>query len=202
MSKKYEFLIFFVIMMWVTIMFLCLNIVDLKRTLDKSTQSVVQLEEREYIYKNSIRILENQLKDMNEKYATLESCISTKSEDLIVINKQELDLLARCIYSEARDSEKGMRYVGYVILNRVETPLYPKTISGVILEKGQFKVVKNGKISLEPSEQAIKIATDLILYGNQEIPKDVLAFRSKRYHIWKGSIPYCEVGGNYFSILR
>lgn len=59
----------------------------------------------------------------------------------------ELNLLARVIAAEAGgEPYEGKVAVGAVILNRVRSPLFPSTISGVIYEPWAFESVANGLI--------------------------------------------------------
>lgn len=47
--------------------------------------------------------------------------------------------LAEMVYLEARgESLKGQEAVAHSIMNRVKSPGYPKTVCGVVSEKGQF----------------------------------------------------------------
>lgn len=56
------------------------------------------------------------------------------------------ELLARLINGEARGEEyQGQVAVGAVVLNRVKSPKFPNTISGVIYQKGQFSCVTDGQ---------------------------------------------------------
>jgi N-acetylmuramoyl-L-alanine amidase len=79
------------------------------------------------------------------------------------ISREDLLLLARIIYAEARgESFSGQVAVGAVILNRVAHPRFPKTIREVIMESNpyvhQFTPVQDGSINLEPDEIAINAA--------------------------------------------
>lgn len=70
-------------------------------------------------------------------------------------------LLARCIYAEARgESYTGQVAVGAVVLNRVESPDFPNTISGVIYQRHAFTAVSDGQINLTPDQTAINAAKD------------------------------------------
>ena len=79
------------------------------------------------------------------------------------VPRDELMLLARLIHAEARgESFEGQVAVGAVILNRINSPHFPKTIPDVILQKNnrvyQFSPVGDGSINLEPDEKALKAA--------------------------------------------
>ncbi|MGB9847363.1 MAG: cell wall hydrolase [Desulfotomaculales bacterium] len=79
------------------------------------------------------------------------------------ISRDDLLLLARIIYAEARgESFTGQVAVGAVILNRLASPHFPKTIREVIMQSGpavcQFTPVADGSIHLEPDELAVNAA--------------------------------------------
>ncbi|MDF9409695.1 cell wall hydrolase [Pelotomaculum isophthalicicum JI] len=79
------------------------------------------------------------------------------------ISREDLMLLARLIHAEARgESFEGQVAVGAVILNRLASPYFPKTIREVIYQKSsrvyQFSPVGDGSINLEPNEKAVLAA--------------------------------------------
>lgn len=68
-------------------------------------------------------------------------------------------LLGKLIHGEARGEPYiGQVAVGAVVMNRVKSPLFPKTIAGVIFEPGAFDAVIDGQIHLPPDEEAIRAA--------------------------------------------
>lgn len=57
----------------------------------------------------------------------------------------DLDLLAAIVYAEAGDQDFiGQRLVADVVLNRVASPAWPNTVSGVVYQAGQFSPVTDG----------------------------------------------------------
>ncbi len=79
------------------------------------------------------------------------------------ISWEEVELLARLIHAEARgESFEGKVAVGAVILNRLNSPYFPKTITDIILQKNhnvyQFSPVGDGSINLEPDESSYQAA--------------------------------------------
>lgn len=77
--------------------------------------------------------------------------------------RNDLNLLARVVFAEARgEGYTGQVAVAAVILNRVNNPNFPKTISGVIYEPGAFSCVDDGQINLAPDATAYKAAQDAI----------------------------------------
>ncbi len=75
----------------------------------------------------------------------------------------DADLLARIIYGEARGEEYiGQVAVGAVVLNRVASPLFPNTVSGVIYQAGAFDAVSDGQFNMTPNETAKRAAKDAL----------------------------------------
>ena len=83
-------------------------------------------------------------------------------------NQEDLYWLARIISAEAKDqSLVGKIGVGNVVLNRVESELFPNSIYEVIFDSAhgvQFSPVSNGTIYDEPCEEAL-IAAKICLEG-------------------------------------
>lgn len=76
---------------------------------------------------------------------------------------QDLYLLAKCVHAEARgEPYVGQVAVAAVILNRVDSPEFPNTISGVIYQPWAFTAVHDGQINLEPNESAYSAAKDAL----------------------------------------
>ncbi len=79
------------------------------------------------------------------------------------MSESDFQLLARIISAEARgEPYEGQVAVGAVILNRIEHPSFPNTLSGVIYQKGAFSCVDDGGIYAEVAESAYKAARDAI----------------------------------------
>ncbi|MFW6270822.1 MAG: cell wall hydrolase, partial [Bacillota bacterium] len=75
------------------------------------------------------------------------------------ISEKELELLARAIHGEARGEPfKGQVAVGAVIINRVLSSSFPDTIYDVVHQTGQFTVVADGQINLNPNQRAFNAA--------------------------------------------
>lgn len=74
-----------------------------------------------------------------------------------------LNLLARCVYAEARgEPYTGQVAVAAVVLNRVRSPKFPNSISGVIYQPLAFTAVADGQINLTPNDNAYKAARDAL----------------------------------------
>ena len=63
------------------------------------------------------------------------------------ISQADLQCLSEALYFEARgEGAQGQRAVAEVILNRVDHPRFPKTVCGVVNQRGQFTYNKNARI--------------------------------------------------------
>ncbi len=73
----------------------------------------------------------------------------------------DLYLLARLISAEARgEPYVGQVAVGAVVLNRVEHPSFPNSISGVIYQPGAFSCLDDGQFNEPVAESAYRAARD------------------------------------------
>ncbi|MBO8154934.1 MAG: spore cortex-lytic enzyme [Bacillaceae bacterium] len=78
-------------------------------------------------------------------------------------SQNDIQMMARAVYGEARgEPYVGQVAVAAVILNRVESPSFPNTVSGVIFEPRAFTAVSDGQIWLTPDETATQAVIDAI----------------------------------------
>lgn len=76
-------------------------------------------------------------------------------------HSNDVYLLARLVYGEARgETYTGQVAVAAVVLNRVESSLFPNSIAKVIYQSGAFSVVDDGQINLAPDRDALSAARD------------------------------------------
>lgn len=72
-------------------------------------------------------------------------------------------LLARIISAEARgEPYTGQVAVGAVVLNRIEHPSFPDTLSGVIYQNGAFTAIVDGQFDQPISDSAYNAARDAL----------------------------------------
>ncbi len=72
-------------------------------------------------------------------------------------------LLARLISAEARgEPYSGQVAVGAVVLNRIEHPSFPNSISGVIYQKGAFSCIDDGQFNVAVADSAYSAARDAL----------------------------------------
>lgn len=88
---------------------------------------------------------------------------SSSSSSSSQYSSNDVYLLAKVIAAEARgESYTGQVAVGAVILNRVEHPSFPDSISGVIYQAGAFSCVRDSNWNVAPTSTAQKAAQDAI----------------------------------------
>ena len=94
---------------------------------------------------------------------TLEALGIGTSSNSSTFTESEISLLARIISAESRgEPYEGQVAVGAVILNRIDHPSFPNTISGVIFQPLAFSCVNDGQINEPVSDTALKAAQDAI----------------------------------------
>ncbi|MFE7062565.1 cell wall hydrolase [Sutcliffiella sp. NPDC057660] len=94
------------------------------------------------------------------------------------VSEEEKDLLARLVHAESKgEPYEGKVAVATVVLNRVDSDIFPDTIKEVVTETSpggvyQFSPVKNGEINKKADEEAIKAVEEAIAFrgdGNNSL---------------------------------
>ncbi len=106
----------------------------------------------------------------NDKGLSSDGIVGSKTLAALGIDGAENDytsndyyLLARLISAEARgESYLGQVAVGAVVLNRVEHPSFPDTITSVIYQKGAFSCLYDGQFNEPISDSAYAAARDAL----------------------------------------
>ncbi|WP_164931614.1 cell wall hydrolase [Longirhabdus pacifica] len=93
-----------------------------------------------------------------------------------LVTNPDVDVLAKLIQLEAGyEVYEGQLAVGNVIMNRVESDVFPNTIVDVIYQSGQFSPVKNGKLDTAVASESSIIAARQAILGEEVVP-DALYF--------------------------
>lgn len=107
----------------------------------------------------------------------------------LVMDDQEKELLARVVHAEAGNQDIiGKRLVVDCVLNRIDDPGYPNTISGVCLQSGQFV------LSDTYTAEEITIVEHELW---DRLDEEVKYFRTNHYHGF--GTPCYQHGDHYFS---
>lgn len=122
-----------------------------------------------------------------------------KPEPIHQYTDAELNLLARLVRAEAQgESIEGKIAVACVVLNRVESPQYPKKIRDVIYQRRQFQPVANGAINKPADEDSIK-AVKAALSDSRHLVGNSLFFYNPKIATsrWLDTRPTTVVIGNH-----
>ena len=94
--------------------------------------------------------------------ATLQA-LGMPGESSGTAQSNEVALLARLISAEARgEPYVGQVAVGAVVLNRMEHPSFPNTMSGVIYQSGAFSCLDDGQFDQPVADSAYQAARDAL----------------------------------------
>lgn len=81
-------------------------------------------------------------------------------------NQDDLFWLSRVIQRESGNQPmKGKMAVGNVVLNRVDDPVFPDTVEGVLAQKNQFSTYKSGALAATDPSESSTIAAKLVMDG-------------------------------------
>lgn len=117
---------------------------------------------------------------------------------------EDLTLAARVAYLEAGGrNERAYRAVLCVLYNRCVAKRFGGQVTDIPTEayrKGQFSVIHHkGFKKLEPPQEIIDAARDIFVYGNIDLPENILFFCAARLGKgWGGRRFYKDIGGNLF----
>ncbi|ALN97746.1 spore cortex-lytic enzyme [Bacillus phage vB_BpuM-BpSp] len=117
------------------------------------------------------------------------------------VAQNERELLAKLVRAEAENEPyAGKVAVAKVVLNRVDSPKFPNTITGVIYQRGQFSPVTNGAINRSATAESYR-ATDQALNTRGQ-GTDALYFYNPKIatNHWQASLTVVNrIGGHVFS---
>ena len=99
---------------------------------------------------------------MNDAYNALQNSVPSQTGNA-GFSESDVYLLAKTIYAEGRgEPYVGQVAIGAVVMNRIRSPQFPNTVSGVVYQKHAFTAVSDGQINLTPNDTAMKAARDAI----------------------------------------
>ena len=149
---------------------------------------------------NEIAVLENHNNELNNSVNELKEMIE-KPSNISVITSEEREMIARLVYLEANtESIECQRAVVSVVMNRLESGYWGKTIKEVIYAPGQFSpasLIKHTtprKINYE--------AVDYVINNGITIPKYILYFSAGKFFSWKGYCAYTKIDNTCFGYMK
>lgn len=124
--------------------------------------------------------------------------------ELAHMDESDFIFLSSVVEAESDRSEslRGRILIAETILNRVNSPLFPDTISGVLQQNNQFSTVVNGRSIVERTElsdQAVIIAVNEIEAG--EAPA-VMFFNCIGFNSYGEPYGSEPIDGNYFMVYE
>lgn len=120
------------------------------------------------------------------------------------VTDEDLVLAARVAFLEAGGrNERAYRAVLCVLYNRCVAKRFGGKVTDIPTEayrKGQFSVIHHkGFKKLEPPEAIVDAARDIFVYGNLDLPENILFFCARKLGKgWGGRRFYQDIGGNLF----
>lgn len=121
---------------------------------------------------------------------------AVKSEISTLPEKTDVDLLALVTMAEAEaESEYGKRLVIDTILNRVDSPKFPSSISDVVYQPNQFTSMWNGRVDKCYIREDIRQL--VIEEMKNRTNSEVIFFRTNHYSGY--GTPLFQEGNHYFS---
>ncbi len=123
--------------------------------------------------------------------------VSAASEGRLDATTGEVDLMARCVMSEAGNQSMDCKIaVAETIVNRAlsDNPIYPDTITDVIEQENQYSTAYNGNVT-QDCYDAVNVALTTKTYE-----EDLMWFRLGHYH--KYGEAFMKIDDTYFSVER
>ena len=133
------------------------------------------------------------------------------STDIETFTKDDIYVAAQLVTHEAGgEGLNGWVAVAEVLRNRINSPLFPNTVNGVVFQKGQFSYVQK-IVDIVPSEEIIEV-TKNTLEGNMQVLDNAQCLYYKNPMItdgispkeavdW-GRYPYYKAVGNHAFYLQ
>lgn len=141
------------------------------------------------------------LSNLNENSSDAQ-VIATENKiekNALKITDSDRELIAQLLYHEARgESLECQKAVVSVIINRLNSGKWGKTIKDVIYAKNQFEPVSRGLVErTKPLENQYK-AIDYVLENGVTVPEWVQYFRADYHFNWAEYTQYCQLSHTYF----
>ena len=131
-----------------------------------------------------------------DQFLVTEAVEEETLDDIYIIPKESLELLALVVMSEAEgESELGKRLVVDTVLNRVDSEYFPNSIRSVVYQDGASSSISDGRIGkCYVTDENFRIAEEEV---EKRTNSEVIFFRTERYSIY--GVPLFNEGHHYFS---
>jgi len=120
----------------------------------------------------------------------------TKTAQAAPLTSEDITLIAKTVQAEAGNQDmEGKRLVAAVVLNRMDSEVFPDSVEGVLSQEGQFVTYRY----LNKTSPTIYDMMAVQMELNERSNTEVMFFRTQRYGTGE---PLMKVGDHYFSGLR
>lgn len=115
---------------------------------------------------------------------------------------EEFVLFSSVVEAESNrctDDTTGRRHIALVIINRVESDIFPNTYTEVLCQSGQFSTVRNGASVTNRTDLSDLAVIEALEWNEDPTSPEILFFNCRGF--FSGRQPYGNgaIGGNYFS---
>ena len=150
---------------------------------------------------NEIETLEKHNNELNNSVDELKDIIETQSSNTSVVTSDEREMIARLVYLEANtESIECQRAVVSVVINRLESGYWGKTIKDVIYAPGQFTPAS--LIKHTTAREINYEAVDYVINNGITIPEYILYFSAGKFFSWKGYCAYTKIDNTCFGYMK
>lgn len=138
-----------------------------EKAAEAATVHTVKSGESLWLVANQYGVSVHALKNINNKRNDL-LLVGERLQIPSTITDYEKRLLAQLITAEAKgEPYAGQVAVATVVLNRVDSSLFPNTIHDVIYQAGQFTPVQNGTINQPATASAVRAVEEALAFRGQ-----------------------------------
>lgn len=179
-------------------------------TVMDTVQTTAMLVDNIEVTQEEVKTIQEQgaetISQMADSEAMIQDSITPLVQSVVEANKrkteltpEEIQLLLRVVSAEARGESLEAQYtVACVVLNRIESEMFPNTLEDVIVQSGQFSCVSNGAVYSAPITDSVVQAVASAM-DNNTLDSSILWFRSQRYHSFTSDA--FRIGEMFFSTL-
>ena len=131
---------------------------------------------------------------------TVSQSIETPTTYIDNITSKDRETLARLVYLEGNaESLECQKAIVSVVINRLNSGYWGKTINSVIYASGQFTPAS--QIPYTTPTATNYEAVDYVLTNGVTLPSYVLYFRASYHFSWNGYVPYKVIENTYFGYM-
>lgn len=163
-----------------------------QQAFDSSSSQISEAEQLALQYEEQLeqeRIAREQAEIEAARLAAQSSSQTTVASTPVNYDASDLAMLAAIIECEAANqSYEGKLAVGSVVINRVNSPRFANTISGVIYASGQFSPVASGRFTIVLARGA----NSSCVQAAQEVLNGHITINALYFHVYRSGI---DVGG-------